>query len=562
MRKRSLSLIVAVLALAVLSTAVWAGSQAEKGGAAAAAPTVKVQWRDGDKDPRGFSFTSMTQQITLPISKTKEKLTIMFPHYGLGSEKANFDDYRNFKLIEQKTGVDVTWQAVARQQYYPLMQTILASGEDMPDVMDIRGGSMDFLMGLADAKIILPLDELIFQYAPDIRVVYDIWPYLRKLLTFPDGKHYLLPKVMDNLGWTIPPTWKKEWMDKLNLQKPKNFADWENAFRAIKNGDPNGNGKMDECGWSSYDGNLLPYYAGMYWFGWGMNWDYSVVDGKLQYKWYSQNMKDCVAWLNKCYKEQWFQPVAIDDPANWGKVTDKWPTIQGAGGWLTTYKDPSATPDFYKQNVILDPWLDYYGKNYGKVSGFPGFWAGATTGNYGWVITKAAKDPVLAIKFMDWLYGTPEGTILLQYGEEGVDYAWKGTPMQDASLYAFQADTDKTEKGKADPIYYMDEMTWVVPTSWNSKYNMKTNTMFDQIWNQWKNHADPGLAIPFFNAQEKILNGLSSIPGDYITPMIRKFIIGEEPLANWDTFVAQLKKYGADSRLKAYESAYARMLKM
>jgi len=108
----------------------------------------------------------------------------------------------------------------------------------------------------------------------------------------------------------------------------------------------------------------------------------------------------------------------------------------------------------------------------------------------------------------------------------------------------------------------MDEMTWVVPTSWNSKYNMKTNTKFNEIWNQWKDVADPGLGLPYFNAQERLLEKMSSVPGDYVNPMIRKFIIGEEPLANWDTFVAQLKKYGIENQLKAYQSAYARMLKM
>jgi len=560
MRKRILFLVVAIVCLVAFAEGVWAKGGAE--GTTGAAATAKIQWRDGEIDPRGFSFSSMTQQITLPISATKATLSVMFPHYGIGNEKANFADYRNFKVIAAKTGVDVQWQAVARQQYYPLMQTILASGENMPDIIDIRGAPTDFLNGLAEAGIIIPLDSLIAQYAPDIKVIYDINPFLRKLLTFADGNHYLLPKAMDVAGWVIPYTWKTEWMQKLNLQKPKNFADWENAFRAVRNGDPNGNGKLDEAGFSSYDGNLFPYYAGMYWFGWGNKWDYAVVDGKLQYKWFSQNMKDCVAWLRKAYQEKWFQTVAVDDPANWGKVTDKWALLTGAGGWLTTMKDPSVDPDFYKNNTFLDPWLDYYGKNYGRVSGFAGYWAGAGQGNYGWAITKNAKDPVLAIKFLDWLYATPEGTIALQYGEEGIDYEGRGTPMKDETLYAFQQEAEKTAKGKADPIYYMDEMTWVVPTSWNSKYNMKNNSKFNEIWTAWKDVADPGLGLPYFNAQERLLEKMSSVPGDYVNPMIRKFIIGEEPLANWDTFVAQLKKYGIENQLKAYQSAYARMLKM
>jgi putative aldouronate transport system substrate-binding protein len=42
--------------------------------------------------------------------------------------------------------------------------------------------------------------------------------------------------------------------------------------------------------------------------------------------------------------------------------------------------------------------------------------------------------------------------------------------------------------------------------------------------------------------------------------MMTKFVTGEEPLANWDVYITQLKKFGLDSWEKACQMTYERML--
>jgi len=46
----------------------------------------------------------------------------------------------------------------------------------------------------------------------------------------------------------------------------------------------------------------------------------------------------------------------------------------------------------------------------------------------------------------------------------------------------------------------------------------------------------------------------------YITEMSIKFITGEEPLTNFDAYVAQLTKMGIDNVLAIYRDAYVRYM--
>ena len=50
------------------------------------------------------------------------------------------------------------------------------------------------------------------------------------------------------------------------------------------------------------------------------------------------------------------------------------------------------------------------------------------------------------------------------------------------------------------------------------------------------------------------------IPDTYISEMMTKFVTGQEPLANWDQYINQLKKFGLDSWEEAHQMAYERFL--
>ena len=59
--------------------------------------------------------------------------------------------------------------------------------------------------------------------------------------------------------------------------------------------------------------------------------------------------------------------------------------------------------------------------------------------------------------------------------------------------------------------------------------------------------------------QETISANWSNID-DYCREMIIKFVIGSEPIENWDSFVSQLDAYHIDEVLAAKQAAYDRYL--
>ena len=66
--------------------------------------------------------------------------------------------------------------------------------------------------------------------------------------------------------------------------------------------------------------------------------------------------------------------------------------------------------------------------------------------------------------------------------------------------------------------------------------------------------------INFSMEQQAYCDSLMDEMETYITEMSIKFITGEEPLTNFDAYVAQLTKMGIDNVLAIYRDAYVRYM--
>lgn len=99
------------------------------------------------------------------------------------------------------------------------------------------GLSDDQLILAAEDGAIIPLDDLIEQYAPTWKAFLESDPVANTLMRFPDGKLYALPTI-DYSGvernlrdqWCINEAWLKE----LNLAYPTTIDEYTEVLRAIK----------------------------------------------------------------------------------------------------------------------------------------------------------------------------------------------------------------------------------------------------------------------------------------------------------------------------------------
>ena len=173
-------------------------------------------------------------------------------------------------LLEQKFNVKFEWQVVpwdatAAKEARNLS---LASG-DYPDLyimnQDLDLFTQNELLKYGQQGILLPLNDLIDKYAPNVKANIEKYPYYKANSYAPDGKIYGIPQLEEcyhcsfqNKLWA-----NTKWMKQLNITTPKTTEEFKAMLEAFKTQDPNGNGIADEVPMSgtteSWGFRVVPY---------------------------------------------------------------------------------------------------------------------------------------------------------------------------------------------------------------------------------------------------------------------------------------------------------------
>ena len=217
--------IIIMLALLALCTPIFAGGQSENTAAkptASIAPTLNA---DGS--------------FHLPIVDSPKEFTIF-----LNFNNMPFDsNWKVWKKLAADT--NVSFKSVISQsnsnetEAYNLM---LSSG-NLADVIGYV--STADLESLGRDGGLIPLNDLIDEYAPNIKKMMEDDPKFAQYATSTDGNIYFIPK---NQGLKAAEYWwiRNDWLQKLGLEVPTTIDEFEAVMYAFRNNDPNGNGVKDE----------------------------------------------------------------------------------------------------------------------------------------------------------------------------------------------------------------------------------------------------------------------------------------------------------------------------
>ena len=184
----------------------------------------------------------------------------------------------------------------------------IASG-DLPDaIFNAAAGDYD-LLNWAESGVIVPIEDLIEDYMPNLKKIFDENPEYRQMSTAPDGHIYSMPWIeelgegkesihtVNGMAWI-----NKEWLDNLGLEMPQTTDQLMTVLEAFKTQDPNGNGEADEIPFSFINngGNEdLKFLMGA--FGLGDNDDHLVVDndGQVQFTANKEGYKEAIKYFNE-----------------------------------------------------------------------------------------------------------------------------------------------------------------------------------------------------------------------------------------------------------------------
>lgn len=429
----------------------------------------------------------------------------------------------------------------------------LASG-DLPDAFFGMGLTPNDQITYGSQGTLIPLDNLLDNYAPNLKKLFAQYPILKKQIAAADGHIYCLTELNERPRdlWWGRLFINKKWMDALGLQMPKTADDLYNILKAFKSQDPNKSGKADEIPL----GNMLDPGS------WGLSnvmgaW-IDLEDRQLRFIAIDPAYKAYLQYHNKLYKEGLLdQEVFSQDNAQGNAKAQQ--GVIGAALWAAPepYTGPKWAADY---ELVVPP-----------IQGLPDVAPVvaaeaaqgtpiASRGDGAFAITNVNKYPEATMRWVDWMYSV-DGDKLFLSGIEGKHYkvnpdgSWKLLLPEGKSRIEFMGQYTFTQSGAFPRIFTANE--------WGLK---EVATPVNKVANDAAEMLAPYIPkeimprLSFTIEEQKRKNTLQTDINTYIGQMQARFITGDESFDKWDNYVNEIKKMGLDELMKIYQTAYGRYI--
>lgn len=451
------------------------------------------------------------------------------------------DNLPVWQEIEKATGVKIDWQA--NSDYDTAMQPRIAAAQDLPDIMLLTPSwGASGVYKLAQTGLILPLDDLIEEHAPHIKKVLDESPALKGLLTAPDGHIYSIADTVMYVNDMVVQNAlfiRQDWLDALGLQTPATLDDWHDVLTQFRDYDPTGMG-VPTVPFSGYGANYGDsVYAFMGAFGLpvgGSEWWYDE-NGEVFYVYGSEQFRDFLTEMHKWYDEGLIDMEITGEEANfWSRVSTN--TV-GAFSTLSErvpmYDGLLATSGVEGNHSLVVPPMT--GDK--LLTKRPATWS-----HYG--ITRDCEDPVLAIKWLDFIWGSDEGVTFTEWGIKGKTYDIDA----DGNKYFLDFVTNNPEG--LDPYNALRSLgianTVLVRTPAEVYIALNEGSPavpFGQETMQYRVEPFPDMMST--NDEQAIIDRIQPDLRTFANESIAKFITGAMSLDEFDTtYVETLKSIGVD----------------
>lgn len=279
-----------------------------------------------------------------------DEATLQFPQKetvtltGLISYPPNTESDPNqrtiFKRLQEQTNVEIDWTAIPSDQWADKISLNMSDPNKLTDFVFSAGFSDSNLLKYGEFGAIIPLEEYIDNYMPNLKSVFDKYPEYRVMCTDVNGHIWSLPWI-EQLGsdktaiQTVGDMSfiNKKWLDFLGLEIPETVDEFEEVLIAFRD---NASDLQKEF---QIDGNIIPMSCivndgdqdpAILINGFGEGYgdadrgrhiavtdDQEVICAATQEGW-----KKGIEWLHKLYDEKLIDPEAF---------TQEWSTYVAKG---------------------------------------------------------------------------------------------------------------------------------------------------------------------------------------------------------------------------------------
>lgn len=361
----------------------------------------------------GLSATSLLTGMPtpeLPLVDEPMTITVMYPRW---SNHGDFSNMWFMNAVEEATGIKLEVQGIESAGWGEKVSLVFASG-DYSDIY-LNGISLNDASVYGAAGMLIPLEDLIAEYAPNAQAILDALPESKKSITASDGHIYLMPAfdtpardMVTKCGFI-----NDVWLENLGLDRPTTADELYNCLVAVRDNDANGNGDAKDEIPLSYVYSSVNYNAGtviLYAFGF-VNMLHDVIDDQYVYVPMQENFREYLRFMNRLYEEKLLDPEVFTQ------------TDAQYNAKLGEYTVFFTSPEM--QNVLADETLQtaysLIGPLTSDVNDTPTWAAQASekAGSGSMVITDKCSEEkaIAAIKLLDYFY-SEEGSFMIKCGPE------------------------------------------------------------------------------------------------------------------------------------------------
>lgn len=528
---------------------------------ASAAPESPVQESNAEPVQAEASASEEATRAVISYPLTGDDLTITMSFDmpgGVGTRFTDFNEHTVFQAVEERTGVHVEFVSAGGMGDAEAL-TLWAAAGTLPDLIPNAAANYPGGGEVAVADDILMDVSSYLEYAPDYDYYRTRTPEDEQDSLTDSGYVVELTSFFsEDLGPSTGPMIRQDWLDDQGLDTPVTYDDWHEVLTAFHNAyDPDytfllpntisaqNNYFASGFGVLSYTANARgrvtdPFYQ---------------VDGTVKFSLLEDGFRDYIALLNQWYTEGLISRdfVSCEADTN-GPDLAGYVTSGQTGIWfgdvsqMQSYDESANDPGFHCV-AITDPV-----QKKGDTTHFDSDRTGLTS----YSVAATCENPEIVMEWVNYWF-TDEGVRLANYGIEGESYTLDedGTPQYTELMTANpDGDTFKT----CQLLYTMVMVPTVVDTRASFGLYSDAQLAAQEIWSS---NIDDAYVLPEITMTEDENNELSSIYSDLSTMVsekLIKFIIGDEPMDNWPSFVADMEDMNAQRCVEIYQDALDRYL--
>lgn len=547
-------LITVVMSLVILVLPASCGKNQEAGEITSADSASISEAAGGSAEKSGFEkFKGVTLSYWLPFSSTLIK---------------SLDENIVYQEMEKKTGIKIEFINPPVGQETDNFNLLVSSG-DLPDIIYDQGYKGGGNKAIED-NVYIKLNDKLEEYAPNYLKVMDLNPEIARQCKEDDGTIWSFQCIqLDREPAYIGPAIRQDYLDKVGLKMPETIDDWTNVLTAFRDELKLESPivfPIDAC----FDNSGV--LSGTY----GASTNFLNKDGKVVYGPIEPGFKDFLSTMNKWYKDGLLDrdfatrdSKSLEAQITSGKTGGNFAALYGA---FSVYQSAGKATD-PQFNIVAAPYpVLNPGDDPSKTLHIRQKNEYVRTGDR--AISTHCKNVEAAMRWLDYGY-TDEGYMLFNYGIEGTTYTWEDGETEKKGGPTFFPPS-MTERIKKQHPQFTDLLIknpdgidfWTLIDKYKVHYtsclrNPMSYYNEDNVYEAmdiWSRPGDDYImpAVSLTDSENKAMADILNKVDTYRKEMMAKFIIGEEPISNFEKYAAQIKELGIEDAIKIQQDALER----